>query len=56
MLRAPIVKDDAIIANTNEESIVLTIERDEYVCRVDKRRSPESVGAGCPYVEDEAAQ
>jgi len=38
LLRAPIVDDEQIIANTNEEAVVTEIEHDEYVWTVEKRQ------------------
>ena len=37
LLRSPIVIDDSVIANTNEESTVVSIDDDEYLWRVPKR-------------------
>lgn len=39
LLRSPIVREDVVIANTNEEALVMTIERDEYQWKVGQRRS-----------------
>jgi hypothetical protein len=38
LLRSPIVRDEAILANTNEEFTVVEIERDEHAWRVAGRR------------------
>ena len=37
LLRSPIVIDDSVIANTNEESTVVSIDDDEHLWRVPKR-------------------
>lgn len=37
LLRAPIVKDESIVANTNEESTVLQIDEEDYNWRVPRR-------------------
>jgi hypothetical protein len=37
LLRAPIVIDESIVANTNEESTVPSIEEDDYPWRIPKR-------------------